>query len=239
MRNRILAVLLVCAAPAAMAKDIDIDPVSCGVTCQDAFDTIAEDLVATIDYKGGPAEATGVAGFGLGLVTTYVPVGNEWETVTGSDFSGIGLVGLQATKGLPLGIDVGAFYSTAPGSNVDVFGGEIRYAFLPGSVALPALALRAAIVQTSGIDDFDIDSKSVDLSVSKGFGPFTPFAGVGYVKGSADPDPSSGLNEAKVDEAKYFAGARLSLGLLEFTPQVGRVGDVTHYSARLGFSFGL
>lgn len=237
MRNRILAVLLVCAAPAAMAKDIDLS--NC-TNCQKSFDVVAEDLVATIDYKAvGPAEATGAVGFGLGLVTTYTPVGDEWKNVSGTDFSGVGLVGLQVTKGLPLGIDLGAFYSSAPGTNISAYGVEARYAFLPGSAVAPAIALRLAYSATNGIDDFDLSSKSADVSISKGIGPVTPFAGIGYVKGSADPDPSFGLKESKVDEAKYFAGVRLSLGLLEFTPQVGRMGDTTTYSARFGFSFSL
>ena len=236
MRNRLLAVLLLCAASPAMAKDVDIQCAN----CQAAFDTVAEDLVATVDYKAmGPAEATGIAGFGVGLVMTYVPVDDEWQTVTGSDFSGIGLAGLQVTKGLPFNIDLGAFYATAPGSNVDVVGGELRYAFLPGSTVAPALALRVSYVTVSGIDDFDLDSTSADLSVSKGFAVVTPYAGVGYTSGTADPDPVFGLNKVDVEETKLFAGLRLSLGLFEITPQFTQVGDVSSYSARLGFSFGL
>jgi opacity protein-like surface antigen len=240
MRNQLLAVLLLCAASPAMAKDVDIDCAG----CQAAFDAVAEDLVAAIDYKAvGPAEATGITGFGIGLVSTYVPVDEEWETVTGSDFSAIGLVGLQVTKGLPFDIDLGAFYTTAPGTNVDVFGGELRYAFLPGSTVMPAVALRVAHVVASGIDDFDLDSTSVDLSVSKGFTIFTPYAGVGYVNGAADPSAAvtagTGVDKSEVKETKLFVGFRLGFGLFEITPQFTQVGDVTSYSARLGFSFGL
>lgn len=236
MRNRLLALMLLCAASPAMAKDVDIQ---CG-GCQAAFDVVAEDLIATVDYKAmGPAEATGIAGFGVGVVMTYVAVDDEWQTVTGSDFSGIGLAGLQVTKGLPFNIDIGAFYATAPGSNVDVIGGELRYAFLPGSTVAPALALRVSHIVVSGIDDFDVDSTSADLSVSKGFAIVTPYAGVGYTSGSADPDPAFGLQEAEVEEVKYFVGLRLGLGLFEITPQFTQIGDVSSYSARLGFSFGL
>jgi hypothetical protein len=238
MRNKVFALMLVCASSAALADDVEI---TCG-SCKDDFQSMAEDLVATIDYKAaGPAEATGITGFGLGLVTTYVPVDKgEWERVTGSaDFSAIGLVGLQATKGLPFGIDLGLFYATAPGSNVDAIGGEVRYAFLKGGVATPAVALRLSHVVVSGIDSFDLDSTALDLGVSKGFGPFTPYGGVGYVKGSADPKGSGSTavgGEAKVDEMKLYAGARLSLGLIEFTPEIDKVGDVTSYSLRIGFS---
>ena len=240
MRNPILAVLMLGVASVAQAKDVDIDGGS-----QDDFDAVAEDLVAAIDYKAaGPAEATGLAGFGLGLVTTYVPVDeDDWTAVTGSDFSAIGMVGLQATKGLPFNIDVGAFYATAPGSNVDAIGGEIRYAILPGSTVAPAVALRLSYVTVSGIDDFDLDSMSYDVSVSKGFGPFTPYAGVGRVDGSADPSAAvttaTGIDESEVKETKLFAGARLTLGIIEFTPQYTKLGDANSYTLRMGFSFGL
>lgn len=240
MRNPILAVLMLGVASMAQAKDVDIDGGS-----QDDFDAVAGDLVAAIDYKAaGPAEATGLTGFGLGLVTTYVPVDkDDWAAVTGSDFSAIGMVGLQATKGLPFNIDLGAFYATAPGSNVDAIGGEIRYAILPGSTVAPAVALRLSYVTVSGIDDFDLDSLSYDVSVSKGFGPFTPYAGVGRVDGSADPSAAvttaTGIDESEVKETKLFAGARLTLGIIEFTPQYTKLGDANSYTLRMGFSFGL
>jgi len=237
MRNRILAALLLCAALPATAKDVDIE---CS-GCQEAFDVVAEDLVATIDYKAvGPAEATGIVGIGVGVFATYTSVGKEWDTVTQSDdFSGIGFAGVQATKGLPLNIDVGVAYATAPGTNVKYTGAQVRWAILPGSTTTPAVALGASYSKVTGIDDFDLDSQSIDLSVSKGFAMLTPFAGVGYVNGSADPDASTGLKEAEVKETKLYAGARLSLGFLEFTPQVTRIGDATSYSARFGFSFSL
>lgn len=235
MNKRILAVLLLGATASVSAKDVEI---TCS-GCQAAFESVAGDLVATIDYRAmGPAEAAGVTGIGVGVVAGYVPVDdkNQWQTVTGQNFDGLGLVGLQVTKGLPFDLDVGAFYTTVPGTNVDVYGGELRYAFLAGSTTTPALALRASYVTVAGIDSFDLDSKSVELALSKGFGPITPYVGVGYVWGSADPDASTGLTEAKVEETKANIGVCLSLGLFEITPQVGQVGDGVTYAMRLGFS---
>jgi hypothetical protein len=245
MRKLVLGVLCLCAAAPAFAKDVEIrcptDPAN-RARCQAAFDSIAEDLVATIDYKGlAPAEATGLAGFGVGLVATYVPVDvdADWQAVTGQDFSGLGLVGLQVTKGLPLDIDAGVFYTTVPGTNIDIYGGELRYAILAGSTTSPALALRAAYVTVTGVETFDLESTSADIALSKGFGPITPYVGVGYVMGNATPDPSYNLDEAEVEDTKAFIGARLSMGLVELTPEVGQVGDTVTYSARLGFSFSL
>jgi hypothetical protein len=237
MRRLGLAVLFGTLVMPLQAKDVEIT----GGT-QQQFNSIAEDLVATIDYKAlGPAEATGIAGFGVGIVASYVPVGNKsnWSAVTSESFSGLGLLGLQVTKGLPLGIDVGVFYTAVPDTNVKVYGGKLRYAILEGSTLSPALALGVSWVTTRGIDTFDLESKSVDLALSKGLTLITPYAGVGYVFGSADPDPSTGFNEAKVEDTKAYVGARISLGLLEFTPEVGWVGDNITYSLRTGFSFSL
>lgn len=240
MRRTIAAIVLAGAAFPAAAKDVEI---TCN-GCQAAFNSIAEDLVATIDYKGlGPAEATGVTGIGVGVVMSYVPVDvdQDWQAVTGQDFSGLGLVGIQVTKGLPLDIDLGAFYTTVPGTNVDVYGAEFRYAILAGSTVSPALALRGSYVTVTGIDSFELQSTGVDLALSKGFGPITPYVGVGYVMGEADPaqtyrDPPYSLQKAEVEDTKAFIGARISIGLFEFTPEVGQVGDNITYSARLGFS---
>jgi hypothetical protein len=243
MRNTLLAFLSLCAASAAVAKDVEI---TCGNPCppgaQAAFESVSEDLIATIDYRAvGPAEATGLVGFGVGVVATYVPVDveSDWQGITGQDFSGLGMVGLQVTKGLPLNLDVGAFYTTVPDTNVDVYGAEVRYAILPGSTVSPAIALRGSYVAVTGIDSFEAESKSVDASLSKGFGPITPYVGVGYVFGETDPDASTGLRKVEVEETKAYLGARISLGLVEFTPEVGQIGDAVTYSARLGFSFSL
>lgn len=235
MKHKLIGAALLATTAAAGAKDVEI---TCS-NCQRAFESIAEDLVAAIDYKAmGPAEATGLTGIGVGVVASYVPIDADadWQQVTGQDFSGLPLVGLQVTKGLPLDLDVGAFYSTVPGTNVDLYGAELRYAFLAGSTTTPALTLRGSYVTVAGIDSFDLDSKSLELALSKGFGPITPYVGVGYVWGSADPDPSTGLTEAKVEDTKASIGVRLSLGLFEMTPQVGQVGDNVTYGLRLGFS---
>jgi hypothetical protein len=240
MKNKFIGVLLLATTASAGAKDVEI---TCN-NCQQAFESISEDLVAAIDYKAmGPAEATGVTGIGVGVVATYVPidVDADWQQVTGQDFSGLGLVGLQVTKGLPLDLDVGAFYSTVPGTNVDLYGAEVRYAFLAGSTTTPALSVRGSYVMVSGIDSFDLESKSIELALSKGFGPITPYVGVGYVWGEADPDDQYkqapyNLGTAKVEDTKATLGVRLSLALFEITPQVAQIGDNVTYGLRLGFS---
>lgn len=242
MRKLSLAALLGVLSLPAYGKSVEIQAACTGLNCQQQFQSVSEDLVAAIDYKAvGPAEATGIVGFGVGVVAGYVPVdvSSDWAAVTGQSFSGLALVGVQATKGLPLGIDVGVFYTTVPDTDVKVYGGELRYAILEGSSVSPALALRGSYVTVEGIDSFDLESKAVDLSLSKGFALITPYVGVGYVFGESDPNGFGGLQKVDVEETKAFIGARISLGLIEFTPELGQIGDNTVYNLRVGFSFSL
>lgn len=247
MRKLMAAVLMMSAAGPVLAKNVDIQSTcnaspSALAACQAGLEAMAPDLVATIDYKGlGPAEATGTVSLGVGLVMDYVPIDDSaaWKQVTGSDFSGLGLAGIQVSKGLPFDIDLGAFYTQVPSTDIKVYGGEVRYAFLPGSTVMPALAARVSYSTVTGVESFKADSTSVDVSLSKGFAMITPYIGVGYVNGAIDPDAATNLEKVDVKKGKGYVGLRLSLGLFEVTPEVGKVGDVMTYALRAGFSFSL
>lgn len=244
--RKLLAVLLCFFATVASGKDnVEIGGGAVTPQRQQDFRSISEDLVATIDYKAVvPAEATGIVGFGAGVIGSYVPVDDKgaWQRLTGSNVDALGLIGIGVTKGLPFGLDVGAFYTEIPNTDVSLYGAELRYALLEGGVASPALALRGSYVKVDGIDTFDLDSKSVDLLLSKGFALITPYVGVGRVYGESDPQgaaATAGFTKEKINETKAFIGARISLGLIEFTPELGQIGDNTTYNLRVGFSFSL
>lgn len=245
MRRLCAALMFLPAATPALADtEFDID---CGIGpagCQAAFEGAIEDVSAALNYKAlGPAEPGGITGFGIGAFANYTPVRNDddWETLTSSDVDFVGMVGVVATKGLPFGIDVGAFYTTVLDTSVKAYGAELRYAILEGGVASPALAVRGALTRTSGIEDFDYESYSVDVSLSKGFTSLTPYIGAGYVWAEADPGGDvaaiAGLSKAEVDEQRFFVGLRLSFLLLEVTPEYERIGDNSAYNLRLGLSF--
>ncbi len=242
MRRLLLIVSMFAFAPAAQAgSDFDID---CTIGCQAAFEGVVTDISAALNYKAlGPAEATGLLGFGVGVFANYTPVQNEeaWRTLTGSDVDAVAMAGISAHKGLPFGIDIGAFYTTVPGTDADAYGAELRYAILEGGIAQPALALRGAYTATSGIDDFDYEAYSVDISLSKGFTLLTPYIGAGYVWATATPSGSVAealdLQEVDVDNERFFVGMRITLAILELTPEYERIGDNNAYNLRLGFSF--
>lgn len=250
MRNAMLFTLTALALGSAYgpvahaATDFSFDA-NCTEGCQAAFEGVVDDLGAALNYKPlAPAEPDGLLGFSIGAFANYTSVenGQAWNTLTGNDVTAIGMAGLSATKGLPLGFDVGAFYSAVPNTSASVYGAELRYAIWSGGVASPALAVRGAYTATSGIDDFDYAAYSADVSISKGFALITPYLGGGLVWARATPkgeltESPANLVETESNRTRFYVGARLSLALLEITPEYARQGANNSYSLRLGFGF--
>lgn len=241
MRRILVAVTFCLGAMPAFASTPDFG-LSCGApgTCQSDFRAVTKDVTAAAGFKAlGPAEATGITGFGIGAFGAYSPTQNKtaWENLSGTRVTGVGVAGVAVQKGLPFGLDVGASYAAVPGTSARLWGVEARYAILKGGVAEPAVAVRAAYTASTGIDDFKFSSTSIDASISKGFAIVTPYAGAGWVRGKADPDASTGLNAETVNRARIFAGMRVSFVIFELTPEYERIGDNNSYNLRLGFSF--
>lgn len=231
--------LLMAAVPlSAQAIDVDFD-IIVDNPAQTDFRSVAEDLAATFNSKSlSPAEPGGITGFAIGAFATYVPTDSAgaWRRLVGSNVDEVALVGVIAQKGLPFGIDVGASYGGVPGTDARVAAGELRYALLEGSVVSPAIGLRGSYSTLSGIDDIDYDSYGMDLSISKGFGPLTPYGGVGYVWSRFEADSRFGLDDEDVQETRVFVGLRLS-ALIGITPEYERVGDRDAFNLRFGIAF--
>ena len=60
--------------------------------------------------------------------------------------------------GLPLNLNIGASYTTVPGTGLGALGGELRWAFRPGSALMPAVAARLGMSQTMGLDQLKLRS---------------------------------------------------------------------------------
>lgn len=232
-----LALLAVC-LPAA-AKDLVIQGLS-----QDDFHKISQDLGAALSYKPlTPAEPLGLFGFDLGIAGTDTKIKNSdsFKNAGISDLSDIVVPSLRANVGLPFGIDVGAMAGEAPGTNIRLYGGELRWAFIKGSTAMPAIALRGSYTQLSGVDQLDFNTKGVDLSISKGFAFITPYGGIGkvWVTGTPKNIPASfsSPSQESFSQNKYFAGVNLNFVLINVVVEADKTGEDTSYGLKLGFRF--
>jgi hypothetical protein len=203
---------------------------------QAEFAKLSKDFAAAGSYKSvSPAEPLGITGFDIGLEVTSTKMehGDIWKKA-GADSSTVYIPKLHVHKGLPFGIDVGASLSGVPGSDIKLGGAEIKYAFIDGGVAMPAVAVRAAASKLFGVDDLDMETRSVELLVSKGFLNVTPYGGVGKVWGTLTPHFAD-LTKEKPSASKVFAGVNFSLGFANLAAEVDRTGGNKSVSVKLGF----
>ena len=113
----------------------------------------------------------------------------------------------------------------------------MRYALVEGGITTPAIGLRLSTTRLEGVDELALNTRSLDLSISKGFGPFTPYAGIGRVWGDATPGAATGLAETDTGLTRQYLGARFSLLALQLAVEADKVGDSESYSLKFSFGF--
>jgi hypothetical protein len=213
---------------------------------QAEFRVLSEDLGAALSYKPiTPAEALGTTGFDLGIEVTQTDTSNSaqiWKKATGGgdDISKVYVPKLHIAKGLPFGIDIAAFYSKIPSTNISLTGAELRYAIVDGGIAMPAVAVRGSYTKLGGVDQLSLNTKGLDVSISKGFAMFTPYAGVGqvWVNSTASVNGDGGVTlSEKFSQSKIFVGANLNLGFTNVAAEVDKTGGIQSVSIKLGFRF--
>ncbi len=227
-------------APLAHAANNDINLTG---VAQAAFKAFSEDMSSALSYKAViPAEPLGITGFDIGLEVTSTKMSNadDWQSAVagGDSIDTLYVPKLHAHKGLPFDIDVGVLYTSIPSTNIKLVGGELRYAFISGNVAIPAVAVRGTYTKLSGIDNLDFGTKGLELSVSKGFAILTPYAGVGRVWTTSDPSASLPLlTKVEVEQTKYYVGANINFGLMNLALEGDKTGDSSSYAFKLGLRF--
>jgi hypothetical protein len=248
MKKLITAVLLVMAvAVPAMAKTEITLPAT---FTQDDFKGLSRDLGLAISYVPlATAEPLGgvLPHFDLGVEATSVSIDKNtsyWTAISNvpgnsSVPNTLVLPKVHLQVGLPIiPIDLGVVYATVPSTNIKYTGYEVKWAILQGSVATPALAIRAAYTKLTGVTDLDISTKSADLSISKGFAMFTPYAGYGMVWiDSKEKSTAVTLQDESLTENKWFVGCKITFFPLMNMVVEGDFAKVNSYSARLNIHF--
>lgn len=209
---------------------------------QAEFRGLSEDLGAALSFKPLiPAEPMGLTGFDIGVAVTGTKLQNraafQKASAGASVPATLPVPTLRVHKGLPFDIDLGVSYAAVPSSNVRVIGGELRWAVLAGNVVMPAVALRASVSKLSGVDQLDLRTTGLDVSISKGFALLTPYAGIGTVRVKSDPAAGTLLTAESTSLTKVFAGLNLNLGLTNFAFETDKTGDATSYGVKFGIRF--
>jgi len=216
-----------------------------GSLSQAQFKPFSRDLVSALSYKSiTPAEPLGITGFDVGVGVSVMQTDTDlpWGIALGTEKSYLTVPRISLQKGLPFDVDVGGFYATIPGTGIQFFGAEVKYALVEGNVALPAIAIRAATTKLTGLEQLDLDTRSLELTVSKGLLNFTPYAGMGKVWGEVTPQKSalSGiapLSKESPDMVRVFAGLNFSVFLGSLAIEVEKTGDNLGASTKIGIRF--
>lgn len=207
---------------------------------QDQFRLLSQDLAASLNDKAlSPDEPLnrGSSDLDVNLVS---PLLARDGLLNQANFRNAGDVlpipRVRFDEGLSSGVDVGGFYSALPDSSFNLWGAEARYSLLNSGIAHPALAVRGSFTRLSGSDQLNLDTAGLELSVSKGFSFFTPYAGLGRVWVRSSPNVSS-LDSEDFAADKYFLGAKLNLGVFNLNLEGDRTGDATSYRMKFGWRF--
>ncbi len=220
-------VMLVCGS--ATAGNISID----STIGQTSFRTLSKELGMALAYKNtAPPHPLGITGFDAGVELSAIDIKKEsayWKAAFQQDApSYLFLPKLRARKGLPFGIDIGAMYSNLTNTNIQLVGVEVSKSILDGTLATPALGVRATYTRLAGVPDIDLQTVGIDASIGKGILFLTPYAGAGMVW--IDSKPSGNLKviapnvkDEKIYQPRFFAGLEIKP-----IPLIRVVGEVEY-----------
>jgi hypothetical protein len=241
-----LAALLIVAVVAVPlhASDISFDP----ATTQEEFSIFSRTLgQAIFATPVQPARATGVLGFDVGLAATFINVDTSaswWQHAVpaNSNFvhgSYAAVPRLVASKGLGFATISGS-YAKVHNSDVKTYGGAIDLPVIRGTLVSPELALRGSYATLTGVDQLDLKTYGLELFVSKGIGPFTPYAAVGRQRTNSTATFTAGTTTRSLSDTsninRYTAGVRFSLLLPKIVLEATQA-ERRSYAAKVSFGF--
>jgi len=249
MRSKLLAgllfslfVVIAFSGPVFAGNDISL-PLT---FTQSQFDDLSRELGLAISYVPlSPAAPLGLLGFDIGIEGTAALIDNTssfWTDAIGGKTppSWIAFPKIHAQKGLPFGFDVGLVYAKAPGTNIGLVGGELKWAVLKGGLASPAIAIRGDYTKLLGVSDIDMGVYGADISISKGFGFITPYAGYGVVwittQDKSNVGNNNNIDSFNSNESKGFVGVKFSFFIMSLVGEAD-FSKVPSYSGRLNISF--
>ncbi|MEO8101300.1 MAG: hypothetical protein ABI790_02170 [Betaproteobacteria bacterium] len=210
-----------------------------GTLSQNQFLKISTDLGAAASYKGvTPAAPLGSLGFDVGLELTQTQLESTaiFRQAGAGDLDNLFVPKLHITKGLPFGLDIGAFVSTVSGVDGSLVGGELRYALLDDGLATPAFAVRLSGTKLSGVSHIELSTVALDAMLSKKLTFVTPYIGAGSVRTQSKADVA-GLREEKFNKSRVFVGVNANFLLTNVAVEAEKMGDNTSLSAKVGFRF--
>ena len=237
---------MICAAALPLrAQDIQFDPATTQQEFAQFSRTMGQAIFAT---PVQPARSSSVLGFDIGVAATLVKVDQNatwWrhavpannDFLTGGGYAAVPR--LVAIKGLGLAT-VSGTYAKVRNSDVKTYGGAIDVPIVRGSVLTPELAARGSYATISGIDVYKLKAYGLELFLSKGFGPLTPYAAIGRQRTNASGTVNTSSGSFSLADTsninRYTAGVRFSLLVPKLVVEVTQA-EVRSYAAKVSVGF--
>jgi hypothetical protein len=226
--------------------DIDFDPTITQEEFEEFSSLVAQGIYAT---PVEPARATGFFGFDIGVAATAVPVDTNaayWvKSTTNDDFTfsdHVAVPRLHVSKGLSFGT-ISAMYAKVPDTDIQILGASYDMPLVRGGITSPAITLRGAYSQLRGIDDLDLSTYGVEVFLSKGFGPITPYVAAGYARHKAEGHVDDVISivpiptlTAEGNMKRFTAGVKISLFIPKLVVETTQ-GEERSYAAKVSFGF--
>jgi hypothetical protein len=143
---------------------------------------------------------------------------------------------IRASMGVSDNMDVGGYWTTAPGANYGMVGGEIKYGFIKESEKYPAAAARASVSILTGVSDFNLNIYSVDLFASKKIAMVTPYIGLkeSLVIGT-ETTSKVDLDRESLSVTQGYAGVAYSYWMFNLAAEYN-VSSVNTFAFVVGFN---
>jgi hypothetical protein len=229
-------------AAAQSTSSIDLDP---AITQEDftKFSRIVAQSIYATPVE--PARARGILGFDIGLAATAVPVDTDssyWQDAVGDDFTFSDHVvapRIVVSKGLSL-VTISGMYLKVADTDVEAWGGALDVPVMDGGLVKPTLALRGSYAQLNGVNNLDLKTYGVELFLSKGFGPVTPYGAIGFARSdsTAHFDPIGTAAPVTLSDdsnsQRITLGVRFSLLIPKFVVEATQ-GEERSYAAKVSF----
>ncbi len=203
------------------------------------FITFMKEFVTIAGFKENrPAETFGIIGVEAGAGYEFFNTGKSsiWDDVygqkTGSNENGIFV---HIRKGLLFNLDAGVRYGNLVNTETNYQSFELRYGIMRGSMLTPAVALTANYTVITGFEDMKGNILGLNLSASKGLGPWTPYAGIGVQRIMCEPFRVTGLKEEKENVIVKYVGFRFSFTPVNYVNLQATVDKSVTFSASLNF----
>ncbi len=181
--------------------------------------------------------------FDIGVAATGVQVDTNatyWQRAVSKDITVgdyVAVPRLVVTKGLSAAT-VSASYAKVQDTGAQILGGTLDVPIINGGLVKPTLAVRGSYSTLRGVDVYRLNTYGLELFLGKGFGPVTPYGGVGRQRSDARgtiPTTNITLRD-KSTINRYTAGVQFNVLLLRLAVEANQA-EARSYGAKVSFGF--